>query len=194
MKLPYHLPAAFYSISSSISYSSLRRATAITVKSRHTFLGFRSSSSATHHRRHYHSRHRRHLFPYHSTADNKIFHRHGPLRQRKKHLHKSNKQNNNPVRHLATSSDPDSIPRDASSDVDPADTESTRETPSFQLFYNDVYEVKLPPRHRFPMGKYRKVRERVQDLISKLPQENRESVNCGEYILGHGVTWHGNAV
>ncbi|KAJ1475113.1 hypothetical protein T484DRAFT_1829657 [Baffinella frigidus] len=25
----------------------------------------------------------------------------------------------------------------------------------FKLFYNDGYEVPLPPKHRFPMGKYR---------------------------------------
>lgn len=30
------------------------------------------------------------------------------------------------------------------------------------LFYNDVYEVILPPSHRFPMQKYRAVREMVQ--------------------------------
>jgi len=86
------------------------------------------------------------------------------------------------VRHLATSSDPDSILRDKFSDVATADTEITHQTPSFQLFYNDVYEVKLPPRHRFPMGKYKKVRERVQYLISKLPQEKRESVNCEFHV------------
>ncbi len=51
------------------------------------------------------------------------------------------------------------------------------EFPAFRLFYNDVYEVKLPPRHRFPMGKYRKVRERVQEKISK---SLLEGVKCGK--------------
>ncbi|KAG7351186.1 histone deacetylase family protein [Nitzschia inconspicua] len=36
---------------------------------------------------------------------------------------------------------------------------------AFQVFYNDVYEVPLPPNHRFPMNKYRLVRERIQKLI-----------------------------
>ena len=54
------------------------------------------------------------------------------------------------------------------------------EIPTFRLFYNDVYEVNLPPRHRFPMGKYRKVREMVQNKIGSLPASVRESVNSGE--------------
>ena len=32
----------------------------------------------------------------------------------------------------------------------------------FKLFYNDIYQVALPATHRFPMGKYRIVRERIQ--------------------------------
>ena len=35
----------------------------------------------------------------------------------------------------------------------------------FPIYYNDVYEVMLPPNHRFPMEKYRKVREKVQQFI-----------------------------
>ena len=34
------------------------------------------------------------------------------------------------------------------------------------LFYNDIYEVPLPPKHRFPMGKYRLVREKLQNVVS----------------------------
>lgn len=30
------------------------------------------------------------------------------------------------------------------------------------LYYNDVYEVQLPQNHRFPMGKYRMVRQKLQ--------------------------------
>lgn len=34
------------------------------------------------------------------------------------------------------------------------------------LFYNDVYKVDLPPGHRFPMEKYRLVREvRAMHLV-----------------------------
>mmetsp|Transcript_26396 Transcript_26396/g.39011 ORF Transcript_26396/g.39011 Transcript_26396/m.39011 type:complete len:390 (+) Transcript_26396:128-1297(+) len=37
--------------------------------------------------------------------------------------------------------------------------------PYFPIFYNDLYEVKLPKGHRFPMNKYRQVRERIQQSI-----------------------------
>jgi acetoin utilization deacetylase AcuC-like enzyme len=40
--------------------------------------------------------------------------------------------------------------------------------PSFPIYYNDVYEVPLPPNHRFPMTKYRKVRERIQSKLSSI--------------------------
>jgi acetoin utilization deacetylase AcuC-like enzyme len=36
----------------------------------------------------------------------------------------------------------------------------------FPIYYNDVYEVKLSPDHRFPMEKYRLVREMAQSRIS----------------------------
>lgn len=35
----------------------------------------------------------------------------------------------------------------------------------FPIFYNDVYEVILPKGHRFPMEKYRQVRDLVQDSL-----------------------------
>jgi len=38
---------------------------------------------------------------------------------------------------------------------------------SIPLFYNDIYEVKLPPTHRFPMEKYRLVREGLQEICQK---------------------------
>ena len=60
---------------------------------------------------------------------------------------------------------------DDDNNISPAAAVTDRSTaevsvPTFRLFYNDVYEVELPPRHRFPMGKYRKVRERVQERIA----------------------------
>ena len=61
-------------------------------------------------------------------------------------------------------------------DVDPADV------PVFTVYYNDVYEVKLPPNHRFPMEKYRRVREIVQGRIASLPDEERRRLRCGEEI------------
>mmetsp|Transcript_1328 Transcript_1328/g.3770 ORF Transcript_1328/g.3770 Transcript_1328/m.3770 type:complete len:403 (-) Transcript_1328:187-1395(-) len=37
----------------------------------------------------------------------------------------------------------------------------------FHVFYNDVYEVRLPKGHRFPMEKYEKVRRRVQQKLGE---------------------------
>ena len=51
--------------------------------------------------------------------------------------------------------------------------------PFFRVYYNDVYEVNLPPRHRFPMSKYGKVRRLVQQQVADLPAEERNLVNCG---------------
>jgi acetoin utilization deacetylase AcuC-like enzyme len=39
--------------------------------------------------------------------------------------------------------------------------------PWFRIYYNDVYEVHLPPNHRFPMQKYRMVREMLQAKIRR---------------------------
>jgi acetoin utilization deacetylase AcuC-like enzyme len=48
--------------------------------------------------------------------------------------------------------------------------------PFFPIYYNDVYEVQLPPNHRFPMEKYRKVRENIQARINALPPPH--AVDC----------------
>ena len=63
----------------------------------------------------------------------------------------------------------------------------------FELFYNDEYEVILPPNHRFPMQKYRMVREKLQReyigntnvLFSPSPLALREELittHCPEYV------------
>ena len=62
-----------------------------------------------------------------------------------------------------------------------SDPDSLPNTPFFRLFYNDVYEVNLPPKHRFPMGKYRKVRERVQEKVAKSRLEGVESGKLQRY-------------
>ena len=49
--------------------------------------------------------------------------------------------------------------------------------PYFPIYYNDVYEVPLPPKHRFPMSKYRKVRERVQESIQGIIQHQYNNIN-----------------
>lgn len=50
--------------------------------------------------------------------------------------------------------------------------------PYFQLYYNDVYKVPLPPKHRFPMSKYEQVRKRVQDQLQLLLQQQQQQQQC----------------
>jgi len=50
--------------------------------------------------------------------------------------------------------------------IDSGEDYSASEIIQFPIFYNDVYEVDLPPNHRFPMKKYRQVREIVQKQIN----------------------------
>lgn len=47
----------------------------------------------------------------------------------------------------------------------------------FPIYYNDVYEVTLPPNHRFPMDKYRQVREMVQKRVSRSDSYNQMTSN-----------------
>jgi hypothetical protein len=50
----------------------------------------------------------------------------------------------------------------------------------FRVYYNDVYEVQLPPKHRFPMKKYRLVRERIQrQILQQQHQQNQRSRTAG---------------
>lgn len=50
--------------------------------------------------------------------------------------------------------------------------------PSFRIYYNDVYKVTLPPKHRFPMEKYRQVRKQLQELVARLPADEQARVAC----------------
>lgn len=57
--------------------------------------------------------------------------------------------------------------------------------PYFAIYYNDVYEVDLPPGHRFPMWKYRKVRKLVQAKVGggdglSDEEDARSRVYCGK--------------
>jgi len=52
--------------------------------------------------------------------------------------------------------------------------------PFFRIYYNDVYEVNLPPRHRFPMNKYAQVRRKLQEMVNELSEEQRITIDCGE--------------
>ncbi len=68
----------------------------------------------------------------------------------------------------------------------PSDKDSTSDSvllsvptnrPFFPIYYNDVYEVTLPPNHRFPMEKYRQVRQKVQQHITSTHHTNR-TIRC----------------
>ena len=61
----------------------------------------------------------------------------------------------------------------------PANVTTTR--PYFRVYYNDVYEVILPPKHRFPMQKYAQVRTLFQKWVSDLSPEERAKVDCGTF-------------
>ena len=65
------------------------------------------------------------------------------------------------------------------------------DAPSFTIYYNDVYEVDMPPGHRFPMKKYRLVREGVQAKVAAAEgslsgitdeQKGRRRVKCNFHV------------
>lgn len=60
-------------------------------------------------------------------------------------------------------------------------TNETTTKPFFRIYYNDVYEVNLPPRHRFPMKKYAQVRKKVQEKVFGLSLEEQNLIDCGKY-------------
>eukprot|EP00984_Skeletonema_dohrnii_P015565 scaffold6754_cov127-Skeletonema_dohrnii-CCMP3373.AAC.4 len=73
---------------------------------------------------------------------------------------------------------------------------TTNLLPYFSIYYNDVWEVDMPPGHRFPMSKYKKVRKAVQAHINDSEQqiqcdfrvsplatfEQISTTHCKEYI------------
>ena len=69
--------------------------------------------------------------------------------------------------------------------VDEIKTDATHK-PFYRLYYNDVYEVILPPKHRFPMEKYAKVRRLIQKMISESQIPN---IDCGMYTNRMEITW-----
>jgi acetoin utilization deacetylase AcuC-like enzyme len=59
----------------------------------------------------------------------------------------------------------------------PSSTHRRPARPFFPIYYNDVYEVKLPKNHRFPMEKYGRVRQLVQQWLQNLPVDEQGVVN-----------------
>jgi acetoin utilization deacetylase AcuC-like enzyme len=57
-----------------------------------------------------------------------------------------------------------------------------------QAFYNDVFSLSLPPGHRFPMGKYRLLRDVLSARERQLPGlrlQMSEAATAGELALAH---------
>lgn len=71
----------------------------------------------------------------------------------------------------SSSSSSSSFSTDLSNDNEQQDLSSR---PSLIVYYNDVYQVQLPPHHRFPMEKYQKVRSLLQSWILAQEQQEQE--------------------
>ena len=56
--------------------------------------------------------------------------------------------------------------------------------PSMQAFYADQFVLPLPPGHRFPMSKYRLLREQLAGLSGLLLCQAQEASD-GELALAH---------
>jgi len=57
--------------------------------------------------------------------------------------------------------------------------------PSVQAFYSDHYVLPLPPGHRFPMAKYRQLRERVRAELPGVALFEPEAASVDELALAH---------
>jgi len=163
----YHLPAAFYGVASSSSlYHHHWRCSALALRhvaTKTTARHFRSSSSSSPSPvRH----HRNYMPPLHYAVDNKMNTYNTQQRRRKSaqsiFLNNTGRDHRGNTRTTyCTTTVAASVAGDESSTDTTSNTEVNRLSPTFQLFYNDVYEVKLPPRHRFPMGKSISMRKLV---------------------------------
>lgn len=60
--------------------------------------------------------------------------------------------------------------------------------PGLEAYAHDVYSYPLPPGHRFPLGKYRQVRERV-DSLARVRVHNARAATRAELELGHDRTY-----
>lgn len=75
----------------------------------------------------------------------------------------------------------------------------TGDVTSISLFYNDVYRVDLPEGHRFPMDKYRLVREvkrtgTLRSLRQSEPSVTEIMVSVNRYTCGVHLLCHCNRV
>lgn len=60
-----------------------------------------------------------------------------------------------------------------------------------QAYHSDHFVLPLPPGHRFPMGKYRLLREAVQTLLPEIGLNESPVASDGELALAHTPTYIG---
>lgn len=70
------------------------------------------------------------------------------------------------------------VESDSRHEGDYQDDSDDQRRPFFKIFYNDVYRVSLPANHRFPMEKYRLVREKLQSTIESEVATHGSLVQC----------------
>src|SRR5687768_5454753 len=58
-------------------------------------------------------------------------------------------------------------------------------TPPMQVFYADQFVLPLPPGHRFPMGKYRLLRDRIAAELPGIRLMRAEFATDGQLALVH---------
>ena len=58
-----------------------------------------------------------------------------------------------------------------------------------QIFYADHFVLPLPPGHRFPMGKYRRLRERVAESPERFSAHEALPASDGELALAHSPAY-----
>ncbi len=56
-------------------------------------------------------------------------------------------------------------------------------------FYSDVFVLPLPEGHRFPMGKYARLRERVQAELPQIELEPAPAASDREILRAHDAQW-----
>ena len=94
----------------------------------------------------------------------------------------SSRATNNNVQELSSSLNINCRRRFHSTHTEDEGCQRLVNVPFFPIYYNDVYEVNLPPGHRFPMWKYRKVRESVQAKVGGLTDDAKSRLYCGKLV------------
>ncbi len=96
--------------------------------------------------------------------------------------HVSSRVKTNNLQELSSSLNINSRGRFHSTNTEDEGCQHLIDVPFFPIYYNDIYEVDLPLGHRFPMFKYRKVRESIQAKVGGLADDAKSRVYCGKLV------------